>query len=94
MQAGQSKESPSTGAAEASTSEDDAIVPTVRVRLLQSVYLPPQQSTFVRVQVESYTPEMDSVLMENDPKVEEVAGVKWKMPCSSQLGKVLLSYGF
>ena len=28
------------------------------------------------VQVESYTPEMDSVLMENDPKVEEVTGVQ------------------
>ena len=45
VQAGQSKESPSTGAAGASTSEDDAIVPTVRVRLLQSAHLPPQQSS-------------------------------------------------
>ena len=76
VQAGQSKESPSTGAAGAPTSEDDAKVPTVRVRLLQSVHLPPRQSTFVRVQVESYTPDTDSVFMENDPKVEEVTGVQ------------------
>lgn len=76
MQAGPSEKSQSTGMTREFKSEDVATVPTLWARLLQSVHLPPRQSTFVSVQVENHSPEMESMLLGNDPKVEEITGVQ------------------
>ena len=76
-------------------SEDVAAVPTLRVRLSQSVHLPPRQSTFVSIQVENHSPEMESMLLENDPKVEEITGVQVDdallMPTKQGFAQLLVS---
>ena len=75
VQAGPSEKSQSTRTTREFKSENVATVLTLRVLLLQSVHLPPRQSTFASVQVENHSPEMESMLLENDPKVE-ITGVQ------------------
>lgn len=95
VQAGPSEKSQSNGMTREFKSENVATVPTLRVRLLQSVHLPPRQSTFVTVQVENHSPEMESMLLENDPKVEEITGVQvddaFLMPTKQGFAQLLVS---
>ena len=95
VQAGPSKKSQSTRMTREFKSEDVAAVPTLRVRLSQSVHLPPRQSTFVSIQVENHSPEMESMLLENDPKVEEITGVQVDdallMPTKQGFAQLLVS---
>ena len=49
--------------------------PTVHVRLLQSVHLPPHQSTFARVKVQDAPGITNPILLECDKSTEEAAGL-------------------
>ena len=95
VQAGPSKKSQSTRMTREFKSEDVAAVPTLWVRLSQSVHLPPRQSSFVSVRVENHSPEIESILLENDPKVEEITGVQVDdallMPTKQGFAQLLVS---
>ena len=55
--------------------DQEAVVPTIRVQLVQSVRLPPRQSTFVQVRVDTDGPH-DSILVEHDTEIEDATGLQ------------------
>ena len=57
-------------------SSDDAVVPSVRVYLLQSVRLPPRQSAFVPIKMEGNPPCSDTFLLEYDVEIEQSLGLR------------------
>ena len=57
-------------------SQADAIVPSVRVYLLQSLRLPPRQSTFARVKIEGSPPTPNPVLLEYNESIERTLGLR------------------
>ena len=59
-------------------SAKEAVVPTVRVRLLDSIRLPPSQSVYAQVQISQndVNAEADSLLVEYDPQVEKDTGLQ------------------
>jgi len=58
----------------AAKSDQEAMVPTSRIQLVQSVRLPPRQSTFVQVRVDSDRAH-DSILVEHDTEIEDATGL-------------------
>ena len=57
-------------------SADDAQVPTVRIRLVQTIQVPPLQSALVRVRVEGAEVQKKPVLMERSTKFVEETGLQ------------------